>query len=91
MGMEFTDFSSTSIQTQTQTTGAEEKNASAAAYRWLLAWAIVIALATVLNKTRAGHSFLYYSLWLMLIFLLVTQYKFIAAALEPVGQPLPEE
>lgn len=62
---------------------------NASTFRWLLAWAIVIVLASLANKTRIGHTIMYYMLWLLLVFLVVTQYKFIAAALAPVGQPIP--
>jgi hypothetical protein len=58
-------------------------------FRWLVGWAVVIVLAALANRTRFGHAFLYYSLMLMLIFLVVTQYRFIIAALGPVGQPIP--
>jgi hypothetical protein len=58
-------------------------------FRWLVGWAVVIVLASLANRTRFGHAFLYYSLALMLIFLVVTQYRFIIAALGPVGQPIP--
>jgi hypothetical protein len=73
----------------TQTSSATDENAST--FRWLLAWAIVIVLASLANKTRIGHTLMYYMLWLLLLFLVVTQYKFIAAALAPVGQPIPTD
>jgi hypothetical protein len=73
----------------TQTSGGTDENAST--FRWLLAWAIVIVLASLANKTRIGHTLMYYMLWLLLLFLVVTQYKFIAAALAPVGQPIPTD
>lgn len=70
--------------TSSTTTGG-----NASTFQWLLAWAVVIVLASLANKTRIGHTLMYYGLWLLLLFLLVTQYKFIAAALAPVGQPIP--
>jgi hypothetical protein len=72
-----------------QTSAGTDENAST--FRWLLAWAIVIVGASLANKTRIGHTLMYYMLWLLLIFLVVTQYKFIAAALAPVGQPIPTQ
>ena len=59
-------------------------------YKWLLAWAVAIAILTLLNKTRLGHVFIYYWLWTLIVFLLVTQYKFIVGALGPLGQPAPQ-
>lgn len=58
-------------------------------YKWLLAWFIAIILLTLVNKTRIGHVFIYYWLGLLILFLLVTQYKFIVAALGPISQPIP--
>jgi len=59
-------------------------------YKWLLAWAIAVAVLTLLNKTRLGHVFIYYWLWSLIIFLFVTQYKFIVEALEPLDEPIPQ-
>jgi hypothetical protein len=58
-------------------------------YKWLLAWLVAIMVLTLINKTRIGHVFIYYWLWLLILFLVVTQYKYIAAALGPLGQPAP--
>ena len=58
-------------------------------YKWLLAWAIAIVALTLLNKSRLGHVFIYYWLVLLIFFLVVTQYKFIVAALAPLGQQVP--
>lgn len=60
-----------------------------AAYRWLLAWALMILMLGVVSKTRLGHVIIYYSLLLSIVFVLVTQYRFIAQALSPLGQPAP--
>lgn len=59
------------------------------AYRWMLAWAVAIVLLSLLNKTRLGHVLIYYWLWLLILFLVVTQYKFIASALAPLGEKAP--
>jgi hypothetical protein len=59
------------------------------AYRWLIGWGVMLVFLSLFNKTRVGHVMLYYSIWLLLLFLVVTQYKFITAALGPVGEPLP--
>lgn len=70
-------------------TSSTTTSSNASTFQWLLAWAVVIVLASLANRTRIGHTLMYYGLWLLLLFLLVTQYKFIAAALAPVGQPIP--
>lgn len=70
-------------------TSSDATSSNASTFQWLLAWAVVIVLASLANRTRIGHTLMYYGLWLLLLFLLVTQYKFIAAALSPVGQPIP--
>jgi ABC-type polysaccharide/polyol phosphate export permease len=66
-------------------TGDEQANT----FKWLIGWLVVIVLACLANRTRIGHTFIYYGLWLLLVFLIVTQYKFIVAVLGPVGSPLP--
>lgn len=81
---------STTFATATTGTGTgSDTGENASTFRWLLAWAIVIVLAGLANKTRIGHTLMYYMLWLLLLFLLVTQYRYIANALAPVGSPIP--
>lgn len=58
-------------------------------YRWVLGWIILIGLLALANQTETGHTILYYTLVLVLVFLLVTQYQFIASALAPIGQKAP--
>lgn len=60
-----------------------------ATYKWVLGWVLVILLLAVANQTETGHTIIYYALVLVLVFLLVTQYQFIAQALSPVGQKAP--
>ena len=50
-------------------------------YQWLLSWVVMIAVLMLLNKTRIGHVFLYYSFALMILLLLVLEYPFISGAL----------
>ena len=64
-------------------------NAWTDAYKWLLAWLVAIVILSALNKTRLGHVFIYYWLWLLIIFVAVTQYQFIVNALGPLGTPVP--
>lgn len=59
-------------------------------YRWILAWIIAIVVLSLLNKTRLGHVAIYYWLWSLIIFLVVTQYKFIVDALKPLGTKTPQ-
>lgn len=59
-------------------------------YKWILAWTIAIVILSLLNKTRLGHVFIYYWLWALIIFLFVTQYKFIVRSLGPLGEKAPQ-
>lgn len=52
--------------------------------RWVIAWAVVIMVLALLNRTRLGHTLIYYALALMLLLLLVTQYKWLANVLQPI-------
>ena len=58
------------------------------AYQWMLAWLLLIALLAFASTTEIGHTAIYYLLVLFLLFLLVTQYQFVAQSLAPVGQPV---
>jgi len=51
----------------------------------VLAWIIFGVFLWLVNKTKAGHALIYYSLVLMLFFLLVTQYQWIATNLRPIS------
>lgn len=58
--------------------------------RWLLAWSVAAVLFFVAIRTRFGYNTAYYLVALMLLLLLVTQYRWLAAALAPItGQPVP--
>jgi hypothetical protein len=58
-------------------------------YQWVVAWMVVIIIAAIVANTEAGYRIIYYSLVLIFVVLLVTQYQFIANALAPVGQTVP--
>jgi hypothetical protein len=60
-------------------------------YQWVVAWVLVLVLAMLALRTQVGYKLVYYGLVLILVFLLVTQYQFIAAGLAPIGQPAPQE
>lgn len=61
----------------------DDANGVIDAYHWLVAWAVILIILYFLNRTRLGHVIIYYFLALMLFFLVVTQYRFFAAALAP--------
>lgn len=59
-------------------------------YQWVIGGLIMIALLVFMSKTDAGYRIIYYSLVLMIVFLLITQYQFIAQALQYVGTQAPD-
>lgn len=74
--------SASSGATDTASTGlAGSGNVSA--YSWLLAWGVLLAVVTLINKTRIGHAAIYYALLLLLVFVVLSNYRFIQTALIP--------
>lgn len=61
----------------------KEGAAAPSAYAWLLAWGVVLAVLTFINRTRIGHAAIYYALLLMLFFVVVSNYRFITSSLAP--------
>lgn len=57
-------------------------------FAWILAWSVMLLFFVLINKTRLGHVLIYYALWLMLTFLVVTQYQAIGNLLKPLGTTL---
>ena len=58
-------------------------------FQFVLSWIVVITLLTFANKTRVGHVIIYYSLMLMILFILLAEYKQIApliSGIQSVGQ-----
>jgi uncharacterized membrane protein YgcG len=51
--------------------------------RWLLAWIVIGAFLALLNRSRWGHTIIYYSLILCIVLLALTQYQWISWALQP--------
>ena len=49
---------------------------------WLTAWFLMFMLLFVLSKTRGGHTIIYYTAWLLVTLLVVTQGKQIASILQ---------
>jgi hypothetical protein len=52
-------------------------------YRFVAGWTLLITIMLLANKNRLGHVIIYYSLLLMIIFILVAEYKQIAPLLNP--------
>lgn len=52
-------------------------------FRWLVAWLVLLLILAALSRTRFGQVVIYYALALMLLFLFVTQFHFVAQALAP--------
>ena len=40
--------------------------------QWLMAWFLMFALLYVLSRTRSGHTIIYWTAWLLVVFLIVT-------------------
>lgn len=59
-------------------------------YQWVIGAILVILLLAFMAKTESGRGIIYYSLILMIVFLLITQYQFIAQALAVVGTQAPD-
>lgn len=59
-------------------------------YQWVIGGILVILLLALMAKTESGRGIIYYSLILMIVFLLITQYQFIAQALAVVGTQAPD-
>lgn len=64
-------------------TGGAPNHQAPSAYAWLLAWGVLLATLTLINRTRLGHAAIYYGLVLMLFFVIVSNYRFVATALAP--------
>jgi hypothetical protein len=59
------------------------------AFNFLLGWALMIVLLSLINRMRLGHVVIYYSLLLAIMLILVTEYKKLApllSGIESIGQ-----
>lgn len=65
-------------------------DAELSTYQWVLAGFLVFLLLIFVSRTDTGYRIIYYGLVLMLLFLFVTQWQFIAQALAPIGTPAPD-
>lgn len=55
------------------------------AYQWLVAWVVLLAILALLNRSRVGHALLYYGMLLLLVTLVLTNWRFIVSALSPIN------
>jgi hypothetical protein len=62
----------------------------ASTYSWLAGWIIFIAILALLAQSKAGYSTIYYSLVLVILVLVGTQYQRIANMLASVGTEIPQ-
>lgn len=44
-------------------------------YQFVAGWVVMIVVLVLINKSRIGHVIIYYSLLVILFFLLVTEYR----------------
>lgn len=61
----------------------------ATTYAWVAGWVVFIAILAVLAQTETGHNVIYYSLLLIIVVLVLTQYQRIVTLLAPVGTEIP--
>lgn len=61
-------------------------NVSGGAYtlRWVTAWAAALLLFSLAIKTRSGYAAAYYLAVLMLVFLLLSQYRALTQIFAPI-------
>lgn len=62
---------------------AEHPSGQFSTVQWLMAWAVLILVLWLFNKTKIGHVLIYYSLVLLIIFVIVTQYAWFVGVLKP--------
>ena len=62
----------------------------ATTYNWIAGWVLFIAILAVLAQSDTGHNIIYYSLLLIIVVLMVTQYQRIVTVLAPVGTEIPQ-
>lgn len=54
-----------------------------ASFQFVASWVVFLAILIAANKTRVGHVVIYYSLLMMILFILVVEYTQIAPFLNP--------
>lgn len=82
-----TNFTTTSTNPTTRTnitTNPAVLSDLGSGFKYILAYTIAIAIFVLIAKFRAGYTTIYYGLLIILLFLIVTQSKFIYDALLPI-------
>jgi ABC-type transport system involved in cytochrome bd biosynthesis fused ATPase/permease subunit len=69
---------SQSVAVATTPTSADAELPS---FQFIASWALLIAILVMANKTRIGHVLIYYSLLLMILFILVSEFRQVAPLL----------
>lgn len=59
-------------------------NNTSAAYRYTVAYLFIIVITYAITRTKVGYKIVYYSLILMIVLVLLTQYKAISSILQDV-------
>ena len=71
-------------ETRINKAAANRASSTSGFYQWLLAYTVIIVILMVINRTRIGHTLIYYSLALLLLLQLVLNYQWLASALSPI-------
>lgn len=87
-----TQIANTASAQQSKAQPADTDSGGATVYQWLVAWLVVILFGILIARTRIGYALLYYMAALSLLFLILTNYKWIQAAVKPItGDTTTEE
>lgn len=90
-GLRPVSATATTAQAATTATAQPGGSSNATVYQWLVAWLVVILFGILIARTRIGYTMLYYMAALSLLFLLLTNSSWIAAAVKPITGPTPQE
>lgn len=55
--------------------GGASTSVEGSTYAFIAGWILLIAILAMVNRTRLGHVIIYYSLLLMILFILVVEYQ----------------
>lgn len=72
-----------------QQSPGEQGNSVQSDFRALLAWLVFIGIMWGLTRIPVGRVIVYYGLVMLILFILLTQYQWIASALEPLSNLRP--
>jgi cell division protein FtsW (lipid II flippase) len=76
--------------TSGKTAPVAQTQTDANTYAWIAGWVVFIAVLAMLAQTDTGHNVIYYSLVLIILVLVLTQYRRIVDLLAPVGTEIPQ-